>query len=130
MSDKLVKYRLDMAYEKITVAKLLLQNGHYKDSINRSYYAIFSAIRALLAMEDKDFSKHSGVISYFRMKYIKTGVFDKKYSDYLQSAFQERNFSDYGDFFLVSREDAEKQYQNAIELADAIKNYIEEHESI
>ena len=62
----LVKYRLNMATERLQSAKLLLDNGSYKDSIGRSYYAIFTAVRALLAADGIDFSKHTGVISYFQ----------------------------------------------------------------
>lgn len=45
--DELIKYRLSSAKEKLTSAKLLLEAGMYKDSVGRSYYAIFSAIRAV-----------------------------------------------------------------------------------
>ena len=49
--DDYVKYRLETAKERLAVAKELLDLHHFKDSINRSYYAIFTAIRALLAKE-------------------------------------------------------------------------------
>ena len=75
--DDLVKYRLDSAKEKLKSAKVLLEVGQYKDSIGRSYYAIFTAIRAILAMDRIDFSKHAGVIAYFQKEYVKTGIFDK-----------------------------------------------------
>ena len=45
--DELVKYRLQNADEKLSSAKLLLDADKYKDSINRSYYAMFSAVRAV-----------------------------------------------------------------------------------
>lgn len=77
--DSLTKYRLDNALEKMESAKLLLDAGKYKDSIGRSYYAIFTAVRAVLANDKIDFSKHAGVIAYFQKEYIKTGVFEKKY---------------------------------------------------
>ena len=51
----LVKYRLNMATERLQSAKLLLDNGSYKDSIGRSYYAIFTAVRALLAADGISF---------------------------------------------------------------------------
>lgn len=51
-------------------------NGSYKDSIGRSYYGMFMAVRALLAKDGIDYSKHAGVISYFQKEYIKTGQFD------------------------------------------------------
>jgi uncharacterized protein (UPF0332 family) len=79
---------LESAKEKLVSAKLLLEAGQYKDSIGRSYYAIFSAVRAVLASRQVDYSKHAGVIAYFQKEYIKTEIFDKKYSKYLQQAFQ------------------------------------------
>lgn len=122
--DNLMKYRLDNAKEKLESAKVLLDAGKYRDSIGRSYYAIFTAVRAVLAYDKVDFSKHSGVISYFQKEYIKTGKFDAKYSRYLQTAFQIRNSCDYDDFFIASKQDAEEQYNRAEEFFYEIQNYL------
>ena len=124
--DDLIKYRLSSAKEKLTSAKLLLEAGLYKDSVGRSYYAIFSAIRAILAIRQVDFSKHAGVIAYFQKEFIKTEIFDRKYSKYLQQAFQIRNSCDYDDFFIISKQDAEEQYERAAELLAVIEKYIKE----
>jgi len=113
--DELVKYRLSSAKEKLVSAKLLLEAWLYKDSVGRSYYAIFSAIRAVLATKQVDFSKHAGVIAYFQKEFIKTEIFEKKYSKYLQQAFQIRNSCDY---------DAEEQYIRATEVLAVIEEYI------
>ena len=123
--DDLTLYRLNSAKEKLVSAELLLNAGQYKDSIGRSYYAIFSALRAVLAKDKVDYTKHSGVISYFQKEYIKTGLFDKKYSKYITSSFQIRNNCDYNDFYLVSKEDAVEQYDHAQELYKVVKNFIE-----
>lgn len=122
--DDLIQYRLASAHEKLTAAKLLLDAELYKDSVGRSYYTIFSAIRAVLAIKQVDFSKHAGVIAYFQKEFIKTDIFDKKYSKYLQQAFQIRNSCDYDDFFIVSKQDAEEQYNRAKELLEVIEEYI------
>ena len=61
--DDLVGYRLDSAKERLDLAKILLEAEQYKDSIGRSYYAIFTAVRGVLARDEVDFSKHAGVIS-------------------------------------------------------------------
>ena len=119
-----MKYRLDNAREKLESAKLLLDAGKYRDSIGRSYYAIFTAVRAVLANDKVDFSKHSGVIAYFQKEYIKTGKFDVKYSRYLQTAFQIRNSCDYDDFFIASKQDAEEQYSRAAEFYTEVNNYL------
>lgn len=122
--DDLVKYRLENAEEKLESAKLLLDAGHYKDSIGRSYYAIFTAVRAVLAKDRVDFSKHAGVIAYFQKEYVKTGIFDKVYSKYLQSAFQIRNNCDYDDFFIASKQDALEQYERAEAMLQGIKEWL------
>lgn len=119
------KYRLDMAKEKLDSAKLLLENKSYKDSIGRSYYAIFTAARALLEMEGEDFARHTGVITYFQKNYIKTSVFDVKFSKYISTAFQIRNNTDYADFYIVSQEDAQEQYEHAVEFYKTMRAYLE-----
>ena len=85
---------------------------------------MFSAIRAILALDKVDFSKHAGVIAYFQKEYVKAGKFDKEYSKYISSAFQIRNNCDYADFFLVSRNDAVEQYEKAEKFVDAVKKYL------
>lgn len=114
-----------MAEERLRSSKILLDAGMYKDSIGRSYYAVFSAVRAVLATNEVDFSKHSGVIAYFQREYIKTGKIDKKYSKYLQNAFQIRNNCDYDDFYIVSKEDAKTQYENALEMLNMIHDFLQ-----
>lgn len=107
-------------------AKVLLDMGKLKDSVGRSYYAIFTAARALLAIDGADFAKHSGVISYFQREYIKTGIFNVKLSKYISKAFQTRNNSDYADFYTVSRSDAVTQYERATEFYETIEQYLQE----
>lgn len=84
----------------------------------------FSAVRAVLAENKVDFSKHAGVISYFQKEYVKTNIFDVKYSKILQNAFQIRNICDYDDFYLATKSSAEEQYNNAQEMIEAIERYL------
>lgn len=121
---ELMRYRLESAKERLNSSKVLLDNGNYKDSIGRSYYAMFTAVRAILAVDEQDFSKHAGVISYFQRNYIKGGIFDIKYSKYLSEAFQIRNNTDYTDFYIVSASDAQEQYERAVEFYNMIKEYL------
>lgn len=122
--EELKTYRLEMAKERLHSSKILLEDGSYKDSIGRSYYAMFTAVRALLAVEGQDFSKHAGVIAYFQKEYVKTGKFDKKYSKYISQAFQIRNNTDYADFFLVSLKDAKEQYDRAEEFVKVVEEFL------
>lgn len=57
MSEKKVDlciYRMRSAIETLGVSALCLESQHYKDSINRSYYAAFYAVKAVLALEEVD----------------------------------------------------------------------------
>lgn len=49
MTEKLTlaKYRLSVGKEKLDSAKVLFSNNKYKDSVSRSYYAMFSAARVV-----------------------------------------------------------------------------------
>ena len=124
---ELMQYRLEMAKERLHSSEILLKDGSYKASIGRSYYAMFTSVRALLAMEGQDFSKHAGVIAYFQKEFVKIGKFDKKYSKYISQAFQIRNNTDYADFFIVSMQDAKEQYDKAKEFLEVIEKYIAEN---
>jgi uncharacterized protein (UPF0332 family) len=58
-SSGLAKHRLERAKEHFQSAKELLANNHFLDSISRSYYAVFTAARAVLATVDKDKAKNA-----------------------------------------------------------------------
>ena len=90
---------------------------------------MFCAVRALLAIDGQDFSKHAGVISYFQKEYIKTGKLDKRFSKYISQAFQIRNNTDYADFFLVSKQDAEEQYEKAREFLESVERYLQSEDA-
>ena len=47
----LARYRLDKAREDLDSARLNLENNKFAPSINRAYYAMFHAVRALFANE-------------------------------------------------------------------------------
>ena len=121
----LSKYRLEAAAAMLRDAEVLYEQGSYKSSNNRAYYAMFHATRALLALEGVDFKKHSAIISYFQSQYIKTGLIDKACAKMLLKASTIRNASDYNDFFIASREETRQQIENAGAFLTAITEYME-----
>ena len=60
----LSKYRWETSNEELESAIVLKDNGKYKASINRSYYSIFHALRAVTALDGFDSGKHSGIIAF------------------------------------------------------------------
>ena len=117
--------RMEHAVECLETAKKVLEFGDYKSAANRSYYAVFHAMRAVLAYDDTQKTKHSGIISEFRRLYIKTGVFDSEMSDIISNLFDIRTNSDYNDFFVVAKEDVKRQVAGAERFITTIKDFLE-----
>lgn len=117
----LAKYRFNDAKEKLESANILLLQNHFKGSLSQSYYAMFSAARALLALKELDSSKHSGVISLFNQHFVKTNIVDSSLGRILKKAQYSRERSDYGDYYVVTREEAQNQIDNAEKLIADIK---------
>lgn len=95
-----------------------------KGAANRSYYAIFHAMRAVLALDGLDFKKHSGLISEFRKGYIKPGLLNERLSDTINELFQVRTDSDYDDFYLLSHGEVEGQIRSAYDFVQEIRDYL------
>ena len=124
----LSKYRFETSLENLEDAKLMFENGRYKNALNRGYYSIFHSIRAVLALDGFDSSKHSGVIAYFNQNYVKTGVFSKEMSVIIREASENREKADYLDFFIASKSEAEKQIKRAEKFTGEIRRFLESRE--
>ena len=122
----LSKYRLEKSKNDLDSAKKTFELGMNDTAANRSYYAIFHAARAVLALDGKDYKKHSGVISSFRKDYIKTEIFNKRMSDIIKNAFDLRTESDYEDFYILSKEDVKEQVKDAEYFVESIEKYLTE----
>lgn len=120
----LAEYRISKAEECLKSAAALIEIEDYLAALNRSYYAIFHSVRAVFALDGIDRKKHSGVISCFQQNYVKTGMFDKKYSSIVQEAFEVRQESDYEDFYVISKEEVIVQLENAKEFVGAVRKHI------
>ena len=79
-----------------------------------------------MALEGVDFSKHSGMMGYFQKNYVKSGIFEKEYSKILTEAFDVRSDSDYDDYYVISKKEAEQQIQNAQFFLDGIEQFVNE----
>ena len=120
----LAMYRIEKSKNDFEATQIMLVNKLYSQSLNWSYYSIFHAVRAILAFEQFDSKKHSGIIAYFNRNFIASNKFDKQFAKILMGAEKIRNKSDYNDFYIASREDAESQIQNAKKFINEMEDYI------
>ena len=122
--EDLVQYRIKRAWEMLEAAKENLKIGQYKTALNRSYYAVFHAMRAANILRGFDSSKHSGVIAFFTKEFLKTEYMDRKLSFIIKSSSLLREKSDYDDFFIARRTEAEKQVENAGLFVAEVERFI------
>lgn len=121
---ELAGYRLARAKEMLSAAESNLETGQYKTSLNRSYYAVFHAMRSANALKGFDSSKHSGVIAFFTKEYLKTEILDRDLAVIIKESSFCREKSDYDDFYIAGQAEAEEQLVNAEKFVRKIEDYI------
>ena len=117
-------YRLEKSEKVLKDAKNNYDFGSYDTAANRAYYSVFHAMRAVFALDKKDYSKHSAVISFFSKDYILTGKFDRSFGKTIKMAGALRNASDYNDYQETSEEEVREIIDKASEFYEAVKNHI------
>ena len=105
-------------------AEVLAQAGQYEDAIVTSYYAIFHAAKAALALDDIDTSTHAGVRSMFGLHLVKTGQIEPQWGAELGLSLEDRVKADYNVFAHFSDEDAGDQHARATAFLERIRNYL------
>lgn len=123
----LSKYRLDQAKENLEEAEALFNINKFKGASNRAYYAIFHAIKAMFALEETDFKKHSSVMAFFNKEYVSKNVFSKELGRKVGQARFFREKSDYVDFYIVTKEECQEQIETARTVIDEIEKYIDKN---
>jgi uncharacterized protein len=127
MSEKapLIRYRLKQARESLNEADVLLAAGMSLRSVmNRLYYAMFYAVLALLQDKQAGTSKYSGAISLFDREFIKTEIFDKRFSKALHRAFELRQKGDYMEQIEVAKLDIDEIRPEAVEFVERAESYL------
>jgi uncharacterized protein (UPF0332 family) len=112
------------AREELRAVEINIREELYAVAISRCYYAMFYAASGLLASIGIARSKHSGVISAFRERFIKTGLIEAEFGDILGVGFDARQESDYELVPLVNRELALKRLHEAQRFVDRVENYL------
>ncbi len=114
-----------LSSDHLKAAKLLLDESLHKDSVSRSYYAVYELISALLNKEGLVVKTHSGLVSNFSKLFIKTGKLPKKYSAWLSNIKEKRSSADYERMESVTKKEAEETYQQAKKMTSTISKLLD-----
>lgn len=121
----LSRYRFCKAEEMLASAKRDIEAGDFASANNRAYYAIFHAMRSVLALDGEDFKKHSAVIARFTLNYLKPNILPREYSKLISNASLIRNRSDYEDFYICSVTDTNMLFSGVMTFCMDVGKYLE-----
>lgn len=121
----LARHRMSRAHEAFDEGTLLLSKGSPIGAVNRFYYAAFYAARALLAINEVDSSRHSGVISLFQKHFVSTGQVSTVHAKALPRSFEKRQNTDYADFATIAPEEAQSVREDVRAFLDECAEVLE-----
>lgn len=121
------KYKYERAEEDLTAALTVMEKDLWKAANNRAYYAVYHAIDAVLALEPIGFKRYKDTIAYFNQHYVHEGKFPLDLGHRIARLEEIRHKSDYDDFYIASREEAQKQIDTAVDVLKEVKRYLEEN---
>jgi uncharacterized protein (UPF0332 family) len=98
---------------------------YYTGSINRSYYAIFDCMRALLHEQDIFAKTHKGTQSKFNECFIKTEIFDPQMGKIAREVFELRQTGDYDFDAKLSSEDAKSAIEGAAFFVKTTRDFLQ-----
>ena len=118
---ELAGYRMDRAKEMLVAARENLEIGQYKTSLNRCYGAIVYAMRSRNILRGFYSGKQAVGVSFFNKEYLKENILDRNLSIVIKNSAFLREKSDYDDFYIASKQEAEKQLEEAERFLDAVE---------
>lgn len=114
---------METAKNDLKSARTLFVIEDYKGANNRAYYSAFYAINAIHAVGGKAYKRHIDALANFKKDYVKTSIFPKEMVRRIGQAAEIRHASDYDDFYIVSKEESEKQLSVAGEFIGLAEKY-------
>ena len=97
----------------------------FRGANNRAYYGIYHAILAVHALDGNAYKRHKDALANFNKNYVKTEIFPRKLGKKIVESEEIRHASDYDDFYIASREEAERQITVAEEFINLVEKYCE-----
>lgn len=112
--------RMVKTYEFLKDADANYKEGRYRTSINRSYYAVLNAARAILILEGANPETHDGIVTMLSLRFVKASLLPGDIIKKFKILFSRRTDVDYGDFEAIDATDAEDSLKIAREMIELI----------
>ncbi len=102
----------------------LIDAGHSRIAISRSYYIAFYSATALVLNMGEEFSKHSALLAAFGKEFGKIGETEQRMHKIFLNLFDLRHDTDYNLSVVPSKEEAIKYQQRAVEFLEWAKTQL------
>lgn len=110
---ELSRLRIEKSRKFLHDASSLFDAGSYESSVNRSYYAVLIAARALLILRGIEPESHEGVKTMLSKEFIKSGLLPREFGETFRGIQARRIDSDYGDYVEIGTDEALDSLQRA-----------------
>jgi hypothetical protein len=104
---------MEKANENLSVARTLIATGYYRHAVSESYYAVFTAMRSMLAVLHLDSKRHEGVMTLFHQHFFHTGRFPKDFNKLIPKLKKMREDATYAPKIVVTEEEAQAELDEA-----------------
>ncbi len=105
--------RAERSKEMFEDARKSLEVEMFKTSVNRSYYAVLHAVRALLILKGLEPTTRDGALKLFAIDFVNTGLISKEMMKVLKELLSLRKDVDYGDIVDVEKDEAKEALNKA-----------------
>jgi uncharacterized protein (UPF0332 family) len=116
---------LEKAADAIENARYNLKGDFYGVTANRTYYACYYCLIALLYTQKVYSKTHQGAKAKFSELFIKTGIFSVEISDSISLLFDYRQEADYDLDAEITKEEAELLISKASEIYSLCNSYLQ-----
>ena len=80
---------------------------------------------AIHALDGNAYKRHKDALANFNKNYVKTEIFPRKLGKKIAESEEIRHASDYDDFYIATKVEAEEQIQTAKELVKLVEEYVQ-----
>ena len=116
---------VERAVNRLVEAEVLLREEMWGGSVNRSYYAVFCMIQAMLNSRDIHVKTHKGAHIKFHEIFIKTNLLDETLGPIPDQVEEMRIGSDYDFEHPVLEGEAVKAFQLSQQFLTEAKKYLD-----
>lgn len=120
----LAKERLEKGYDDLDTAKKLYDIQKYNISCSTAFYAAFHVAKSILALDEIDFKKQEGVVSYICKEYVNTNKLPKDMGRLFNKLQNNRHKAQYKDYYETSQEKCKEQINNSESFISEVSKFV------